>query len=444
MLSEQRQRTGRIGMYSLAGVLVIIVAVGGALYYNSQRSRAEQEANAAAELAKQKDVTDQKLAAAAQEAEERKAATEKQNAELKEKVGMSAQDITAQFSDATVKIHTKWRLIDKVTNKPLYHKTVKINDDYFPLYVLTPDHGIVRWLTTEDDKGVNDPIGGEGWGTGFVVTSDGFILTNKHVAAPWKTNYEFGRYEQGKALLVPEIPTMPRTQRDFKAAESDTVSEMKTFGPTQAGRISKELNDWIPEGEGLVFDDRLPVRIGSKGTAFEGIGEALDVQFPGNATSFKVDQVSASSGADVALVKMSVPQPLHAVALAQDDNVVVGERIVVLGYPGISQQKYRISHTLAGKFEEAIPETTVTEGVISSIGSPLREEGGSIVGSDVGHAYQLSDLATGHGNSGGPVFNAKGQVIALFTFIVIQGSERATFAVPIKYGRELMSAQRGH
>jgi serine protease Do len=438
MLSEQRQRASRVGMYALAGVLVVIGAAGVALYYSNERSRAAQEANAAAERI----ATDQKIKAAAQEAEEHNAAVEKRSADLKEKIGISTQDIAAQFSSATVKIHTRWRLIDKTTNKPLYHKMVKLDDNYVPLYVLTSDHGIVRWLTTDDDKGVNDPVGGEGQGTGFVVTIDGFILTNKHVAAPWKTNYEFGRYEQGKALLVPEISGMPHSQREFKAAENDTVAEMKTFGPTQAGRISKELHDWVPEGEGVVFDNRIPVRIGPKSTAFEGVSEALDVQFPGNTTSFKVDRVSASDTADVALVKMSVPQPLNTVALAQDDNVRVGERIVVLGYPGISQQKYRISKTLGDKVGEAIPETTVTDGVISSIGSPLTEERGSIVGSDVGHAYQLSDISTGHGNSGGPVFDAKGRVIALFTFVVAQGSERATFAVPIKYGRELMSAQR--
>jgi pSer/pThr/pTyr-binding forkhead associated (FHA) protein len=113
MLSEHRQRASRIGMYALAGVLVTIVAMGGALYYNNERSRAEQVANAAAELAKAKAETDQKLAAAKKEVEERKAETDK---DLKEKLGMSAQQIAAQFTDATVKIHTKWRLIDKATN----------------------------------------------------------------------------------------------------------------------------------------------------------------------------------------------------------------------------------------------------------------------------------------------------------------------------------------
>jgi hypothetical protein len=43
------------------------------------------------------------------------------------------------------------------------------------------------------------------------------------------------------------------------------------------------------------------------------------------------------------------------------------------------------------------------------------------------------------------VFNAKGQVVGLFTYSAsIQGDAHVTYAVPIKYGRALLSPQRAN
>ena len=57
----------------------------------------------------------------------------------------------------------------------------------------------------------------------------------------------------------------------------------------------------------------------------------------------------------------------------------------------------------------------------------------------MGDVYQLTVNTTGSGNSGGPVFNDKGQVIGLLTYGKSdQSGTQISFAVPIKYGRELM------
>ncbi|MEM1118521.1 MAG: S1C family serine protease, partial [Bacteroidota bacterium] len=55
-------------------------------------------------------------------------------------------------------------------------------------------------------------------------------------------------------------------------------------------------------------------------------------------------------------------------------------------------------------------------------------------------AYQLSTSATGAGNSGGPVFDNRGRVIALFTYGTgtNRGDAAVTYAIPIRYGMELM------
>ncbi|MEM6802964.1 MAG: trypsin-like serine protease, partial [Bacteroidota bacterium] len=52
---------------------------------------------------------------------------------------------------------------------------------------------------------------------------------------------------------------------------------------------------------------------------------------------------------------------------------------------------------------------------------------------------QLTASETGSGNSGGPVFDKEGKVIAIFAASVTSAEgARLTFAIPIKYGLDLM------
>ena len=60
------------------------------------------------------------------------------------------------------------------------------------------------------------------------------------------------------------------------------------------------------------------------------------------------------------------------------------------------------------------------------------------VGSVIGDSYQLQINTTGSGNSGGPVFDDHGRVIAIFYAGLSDGRTAVTFAVPIRYGKELM------
>ena len=50
----------------------------------------------------------------------------------------------------------------------------------------------IPWLTTEDEKHTNFEVRGSIRGTGFVVNSQGFILTNRHLGASWKEKRDAG------------------------------------------------------------------------------------------------------------------------------------------------------------------------------------------------------------------------------------------------------------
>ena len=63
--------------------------------------------------------------------------------------------------------------------------------------------------------------------------------------------------------------------------------------------------------------------------------------------------------------------------------------------------------------------------------------------STFGDAYQLTINATGGGNSGGPMFDDKGNVIGIFfAGKWDQQGTKISFAVPIKYGLELMGVTK--
>ena len=87
-----------------------------------------------------------------------------------------------------------------------------------------------------------------------------------------------------------------------------------------------------------------------------------------------------------------------------------------------------------------IPDPTVTVG---NIGRIYRSSEGT-TGADkttvsvIGDSYQLQINTTGGGNSGGPVFDDHGRVIAIFYAGLSDGRTAVTFAVPIRYGKELM------
>ena len=409
MLSSERQATSRIWMYTLAGVLIVVGLVGGALYYHSTQSE---------RLLRQQQAEAQGQAAA-----------------LKERLGMSAREIAAKYGDATVYIEMQWHLFDRETGLPVFHKTVSDGKRLYLAYVRLENGDVVRWLTTDDTGHDNLEIGQWASGSGFVVNPDGFILTNKHVAAGWMLPY-WSPYESQTGIGVLYL-----LSRDKDGKLIATVK--KGIDPSDY----IERKDWVPES-GYLFDNTDPVPIKNKKSPLEGRNETLDVRFAENRLSFAARLVRASTDADVAVIRIDAPQKLESAELADPGyNVSVGEPITVLGYPGISEDKTAVVLTSEGgqlrKHQENVPQPTVTEGIIAKLGTGLQQQGGVTTMSDLGDTFQLTVLATGHGNSGGPVFNSAGKVIGLFTYSTANAElERVTFAVPIKYGRDIMQLQK--
>ena len=353
---------------------------------------------------------------------------ERQQAQLpqqKDNHLLSAADIFKQYGNSSVMIETSWKLIHTVTGKQVFQKQDcflkegKCITGNLPWYI--QHNGIVEPYL--DVAGI--AIGQSLSGSGFVVHDDGFILTNRHVAANWHAQ---GHHFQLPGILV-DCNDAACSKPDYKILDEKT-----------GGAYLASLHQWIPSKTKML--GQKPVN----GKIVEGRNDYLEVTFPERGLRIPARLVRTSDTADVAMIKIDLPQKLQPAQLNAEEQVSPGDSITVMGYPGISPDvlaKMRPQDPIGGEGEiRSIPKPTVTTGNIGKVlngAAKADSEAVSELYSSMGDVYQLTVNATGSGNSGGPVFNDKGQVIGLFTYGKSdQSGTQISFAVPIKYGRELM------
>jgi serine protease Do len=126
---------------------------------------------------------------------------------------------------------------------------------------------------------------------------------------------------------------------------------------------------------------------------------------------------------DVALIKVTPDSPLPTVRFADSDAVRVADRVLAIGNP----------LGLGG---------SVTRGIVSALNRDIRDTPFD--------DYIQTDAAINHGNSGGPLFNERGEVIGMNTAIfspeATSGSIGLGFAIPsndVKYAADALRSPGG-
>ena len=130
--------------------------------------------------------------------------------------------------------------------------------------------------------------------------------------------------------------------------------------------------------------------------------------------NLRARRIGSDPDTDIALVKVDSPKPLPFAPLGNSDSLRVGEWVVAIGNP-------------------LAYEHTVTVGVVSYIGRKLFDSSLD--------RYIQTDAAINFGNSGGPLINARGEVIGINAAI----SSRAAnigFAVPINQATAILPQLR--
>jgi Trypsin-like peptidase domain/FHA domain len=204
----------------------------------------------------------------------------------------------------------------------------------------------------------------------------------------------------------------------------------------QLGAGGPEIEfDCDPRPDEMIKSTRMAAEV-------SGANDQLEVGFPGSSRPYRAELIRTSERHDVALIKVNMPESAPAVDLLDNyDAAREGEAITVLGYPRVTPPIagfIRPQDSIGRETETVeIPKVTVTPG---NIGAVLRGgEGKDRTVSVVGDLYQLTVNATGHGNSSGPVFDENGRVIGIFAAGRTHGAAAVTYAVPARYGKELLS-----
>lgn len=133
---------------------------------------------------------------------------------------------------------------------------------------------------------------------------------------------------------------------------------------------------------------------------------------------FKAKVIGADKRTDVALIKIEAKN-LPAVKLGELEQLRVGEWVIAIGSPfGF--------------------DNSVTAGIVSAKGRSLPQE--NYV------PFIQTDVAVNPGNSGGPLFNMKGEVVGINSQIYSRsgGYMGVSFAIPIDVAMEVQSQLRAH
>ena len=268
MLSDERKKTGQVWMGALAAVVAFFLVGGGVLYWNSIQT-AERVQLAAQEQTR---LQSEKVRAEANSATQL----------LTQQIGMPPGEIIQKYGNSTVWINFSWRLFDKGTGRPVFHKKFAYERRELPAYFKFGDK-IIPWFTTEDEEHKNYVIGGTASGSGFVVSENGFILTNKHVAAAWMVRNG------------PEKYLGPGVQNAFVISISGDKKKKPMVEVVPLENLPNDIKRWIPGEDGAILfgKDAALLSLGqqhdnatpSNNVSLFGKNEILDIRFPGSGLS---------------------------------------------------------------------------------------------------------------------------------------------------------------
>lgn len=168
--------------------------------------------------------------------------------------------------------------------------------------------------------------------------------------------------------------------------------------------------------------------------------ESLVVFFPGSPTPVSLSPAAVSSSSDLAVLRAEASLPVHGLAVLPLSKAVSlpGELVTVVGYPMgiagmVAKSPTGIYERLAYRHSDI---TAASELAALSLIRPSATCGhlGDVVGDKL-----IYDAPTAHGGSGGPVFNAEGEVIGINS-AYMDGFSGGTLGVSVDALRPLIQA----
>lgn len=254
-------------------------------------------------------------------------------------------------------------------------------------------HDLPAPSVPEGEAAVQTGAGGSG--TGFLIHSDGFILTSGHVVAP---------------------------TRDRKALEEELrrngaiAALVRHFPVDQLRAVHREME--LDRYLGLL----------SSGATLENVRVVNQVELSnGEVHPFRTIRYSPAlgqGGSDLALLQIG-RRGLPSLALGDSEAVRVGDTIWSIGYPAVASSTDEVIGGWLSRDSDLEP--TFNPGTITAIKRNVANT----------PVFQ-SNVAIYRGNSGGPAVNRNGDVIGISTW-GHTNAEQIKFLVPVNVARKLVA-----
>jgi len=221
-------------------------------------------------------------------------------------------------------------------------------------------------------------------------------------------SFQTGRRESINAIYRSSAPGVVHIETTLRVSQSNDPFFGNPFGATT--QTERAL------GSGFVID-----RAGHIVTNYHVVRGATSIQVSfSNNERYRAKLVGSDPSTDIAVLKVDVQaNALKALPLGDSDAVRVGDQVIAIGNPfGLDR--------------------SVTAGIVSAVQRRIEAPNNL----SIAHVIQ-TDAALNHGNSGGPLLNAQGEVIGVNAQIETGGASEGNvgigFAIPINTVRDVVA-----
>lgn len=251
-------------------------------------------------------------------------------------------------------------------------------DVFWNVFIMTYCRDIDKYLMQGTER-VSKDLNTTMVGSGFIVTPDGYVITNAHV--------------------VDETDESTKQTFAEQAFEEIIKDDMADVEKTMGRKLSEEEKKALVDANTWYFSQSLEVgNIQTEYSVVFGVSGDNGKIVPMTIPATLVTKGASIPGKDVAILKMTKNHVYPTIRIGDDKSMRVGDQVYVLGYPAVATFHPLIS-------DESISEATLTRGLVSA--KKNMKDGWEVL---------QTDASITHGNSGGPVMNEQGEVIGLATF----------------------------